>query len=484
MSLTSDTRDITELWETARYNLKLKFLQIPGVARVDLVGGRAPEYHVVVDPLRLSATHLSLADVTAALDANNLVAPAGMHEENHTLYLTVVDGRVHSIEDLENFVVTSVDGHPVRIRDFATVRRGPEPVFNVVTADGHSAVLLNIRSQPDGSTLDIAKAMNQKIAELRSELPPDMKLAFFYDQSIIVRSSVESVWEAILFGLILSVLILYAFLKNWGTTLVATTVIPVTVLITLLSMELTGLTFNLMTLGGIAAAIGLVIDDAIVVVEAIHTRLTMGSSRTEAVETGIGEILRPLIGSTLTPVVVFIPLAFLQGLTGVFFRALALTMVVSLLTSLALAVTLTPSLAAWLIRPGKAGHDHEGWSRAAPPHRPVRNGDAARPPASLADHRRQRIAAGRRRAAVSPARQRVPAADGRGRLRHRLFHATGHQPGRDQSPAAPGRADPADRARSRELLAPHRRASRAGDRRAEYRRLPGEAPHQPEALDR
>ena len=350
VSLTSDKRNITELWETARYDLKPRFLQIPGVARVDLVGGRAPEYHVLVDPLRLSAARLTLAEVTRALEENNLVAPAGLHEEDHTLYLTVVDGRVRSIPDIENFIVSSSGGHPVRLRDVAVVVRGPEPVFNKVTADGHAAVLLNIRSQPDGSTLDIAKELRARITELRGELPPDLKLAFFYDQSEIVRGSVRSVWEAILFGLILSVLIIYLFLKSWSTTLVATLVIPVTVLITLVSMKLTGLTFNLMTLGGIAAAIGLVIDDAIVVVEAIHTRLAVGRSHAEAVETGLGDIFRPLVGSTLTPVVVFIPLAFLSGITGVFFRALALTMVVSLLTSLVLAVTLTPSLAAWLIR--------------------------------------------------------------------------------------------------------------------------------------
>jgi CzcA family heavy metal efflux pump len=350
VSLTSDKRDITELWETARYNLKLRFLRIPGVARVDLVGGRTPEYHIIVDPLLLSAANLSLAEVTGALNNNNFVASAGMHEENHTLYLTVVDGRVHSIQDIKDFVVTSVDGHPIRVRDFARVVRGPQPVFNIVTADGQNAVLLNIRSQPDGSTLDIAKALKKQLASLKQELPQDMKLAFFYDQSEIVRASVDSVWEAIIFGLFLSVFILYFFLKSWRTTLVAIMVIPVTVLITLVSMKLTGLNFNLMTLGGIAAAIGLIIDDAIVVVEAIHTKLMSGMGRLEAVQEGVGEIFRPLVGSTLTPVVVFIPLAFLQGITGVFFRVLALTMVVALLTSLLLAITLTPSLAAWLVR--------------------------------------------------------------------------------------------------------------------------------------
>jgi len=351
VSLTSPTRSLTRLWETARYDLKLRFLRIPGVARVDLVGGRSPEYHILVDPVRLQSAGLSLSQVTDALDRNALVSSTGLHEENHMLYLAVVDGRVHSIPEIENFTVAAEEGHPVRVRDFARVERGPEPVSNlVVTADGREAVLLNIYGQPDSSTLDIAHDLRKEIAALKKELPADMRLAFFYDQSLLVRSSLESVWEAILFGLILSVLILYLFLKDWGTTLTAVLVIPVTVLITLVAMQLANLGFNLMTLGGIAAAIGLVIDDAIVVVEAIHTKRARGLPRLDAIREGIGEILRPLVGSTLTPVVVFIPLAFLDGVPGVFFRALALTMAVALLTSLALAVTLTPSLASGLIR--------------------------------------------------------------------------------------------------------------------------------------
>jgi CzcA family heavy metal efflux pump len=350
VSLISPTRDITALWETARYDIKPRFLRVPGVARVDLVGGRTPEYHVIVDPLRLNAARLSLAQVTDALINANLVSPSGMHEENHTLYLTVVDGRVHDIDEIENLTVEVVNGRPIRLKDFARVERQREPVFNVVTAEGVNAVLLNIRSQPDGSTLDIADGLKTVMAALQRELPPDMKLAFFYDQSLLVRASVQSVWEAILFGLVLSICIIYFFLKSWDTTLIAIVVIPVTVLVTLLAMRLAGLSFNLMTLGGIAAAIGLVIDDAIVVVEAIYAKVAAGLPRLEAIHTAVGEIFRPLLGSTLTPVVVFIPLAFLDGITGVFFRALALTLVMSLLTSLLLAVTLTPSLAAWFIR--------------------------------------------------------------------------------------------------------------------------------------
>ena len=350
VSLTSPRRDSTELWETARYDIKPRLLRIPGVARVDLVGGRTPEYHVVVDPVKLRAANLSLQQVADALDRNNLIVPAGMHEENYTLYLTVVDGRVHDIADIENLTVAVVNGHPISIRDFAHVERGPEPVFNVVTAEGVPAVLLNVRSQPDGSTLDIAAGLEQVLRELKNDLPPDLKLAYYYDQSTFVRESVASVRDAIFFGVILSVLIIYLFLKNWGVTLTAIMVIPVTVLITLVAMQFAGLSFNLMTMGGIAAAIGLVIDDAIVVVEAIFAKIASGLPRIEAIRTGIGEIFHALVGSTLTPVVVFIPLAFLDGITGVFFRALALTMVVALLTSLVLAVTLTPSLAAWFTR--------------------------------------------------------------------------------------------------------------------------------------
>ncbi|HZR18477.1 MAG TPA: efflux RND transporter permease subunit [Verrucomicrobiae bacterium] len=360
VSLTSPTRDLMTLWETATYNLKPRFLKIAGVAKAEVVGGKPPEYHVIVDPVKLQAANLSLGDINAALVKNNLIAPAGMLEENYHLYLTTVDGRVHSPEQLADVVVAASTDHPVRVRDLARIERAPKPVFTVVTAEGRNAVLLNILSQPDGSTLDIANALKKELAQLRHELPPDMKLAFFYDQSQFVRESVGSVRDAILFGLILSVLILFLFLKNWGSVLTAILAIPITVLITVVAMNLVHMTFNMMTLGGIAAAIGLVIDDAIVVVEAMYAKIAAGRPRLEGIHEAIAEIFHPLVASTLTPVVVFLPLAFLVGITGVFFRALALTMVVSLLTSLVLAITLTPSLAGWFVREPKQSAKDQG----------------------------------------------------------------------------------------------------------------------------
>lgn len=219
--------------------------------------------------------------------------------------------------------------------------------------------MLNVYSQPDGSTLDIAKQLKQELDALKKALPPGMQASVFYDQSLLVGDSIQSVCEAIFLGLMLSIVILYVFLKNWGATLIAAVVIPATVLITLLILRITGLGFNLMTLGGIAAAIGLIIDDAIVVVETVHSKISAGEPRRAAVQQELAEIFRPLLASTLTPVVVFIPLAFLDGVAGCFFRALALTMVVSLLTSLVLAVTLIPSLAAWWMPIAK--HSQSGW---------------------------------------------------------------------------------------------------------------------------
>ena len=371
VSLTSTTdRSQTELWTLARYTVKPQLIRVKGVARVDIVGGRVPEYHVRIDPVKLESYKLSLGEVSDALKKGSLIAEAGMHDEERQLYLTLVDGRVSSPVEIADLVVAQSESGPVRVKDFAEVVPGQEPDFKIVSADGKRAVLVNVRSQPDGSTLDIKDDIEHELEQLRKELPPDVKVAFFYDQSLLVHDAVGGVWESVLFGLLLSVAIMFAFLKSgqtWlataRTTMIAIVVIPVTILAALVAMKALGLSFNLMTLGGIAAAVGLVIDDAIVVVEAITAHITEGKSPLQAVQAAVQEITAPLIGSTLTPVVVFIPLAFIDGIQGVFFRSLAVTMVVSLLTSLVLAMTLTPTLAARFASAPKlpaVGHDHAG----------------------------------------------------------------------------------------------------------------------------
>jgi len=344
-SLVSDTRDPASVRDLGNYTIKPRLARLPGVADVSVAGGKVREFHVTIDPDRLNAHDVSVQQVADAVRNSNVVASPGLIEENHRLELTLVSGQATLPEQLNSIVVAVVNNAPITVADVATVGAGVEPQYTIVTADGHPAVLLNIRRQPNANTVTVDDEVKTELAAIEPLLPKDVKIAPFYDQSLLVRESMKSVRDSILIGLLLSVIILYAFLRNWGTTFVATLVIPVTVLATFLAMYLVGLSFDLMTLGGVAAAIGLVIDDAIVVVENIYTHLARGQSRREAVERAISEITIPIIGSTITPVVVFLPLTLLTGVTGVFFRSLALTMAVALLTSLVLALSFTPVLA-------------------------------------------------------------------------------------------------------------------------------------------
>jgi multidrug efflux pump subunit AcrB len=344
-SLTSDTRDPTSLRDIANNVIRPRLARLAGVASVGVAGGKVREYHVTIDEQRLAAHGVSVQQVVDAVKNSNIIASPGLIEENHQLELALVSGQAVTPEQLNGIVVATVNNAPVIVADVATVGAGFEPQYTIVTADARPAVLLDVDRQPDANTVTVVDEVTAELAAVRPQLPKDVRVANYYDQSLLVRESMNSVRDAILIGLLLSVIILYAFLRNWGTTFIAILVIPVTILVTFLAMWLVGLSFDLMTLGGVAAAIGLVIDDAIVVVENIYTHMARGQGRREAVQSAISEITVPIIGSTVTPVVVFLPLTILTGVTGVFFRSLALTMAVALLTSLVLALSFTPVLA-------------------------------------------------------------------------------------------------------------------------------------------
>ena len=349
-SVTSPTRSLTDLWELAYYDLAPRLYRLPGVAETRIVGGRAPEYHILVDPQKLASFSMPLTRVSDAIRSSNLIAPAGMLQENYRLYLTTVTGLIRSREQIEDTVVDVVRGTPIKVKDLAQVVPGERPAYNIVTANGRPAVLVNVLQQPDGNAVEIAGAVNQELRDIKRTLPPDIQLATFYDQSILVRESISGVTESIFIGLVLSIGVLLFFLKSWRTTLVTALVIPLAVLTAIVFMRLFGMSFNLMTLGGLAACIGVVIDDAIVMVENIIVHLSTGQSSLQAAKSAIRELTPALIGSTLTPIMVFAPLVFLGGITGVFFRALALTMVTALLASLFLAIFFTPVLAGVFLR--------------------------------------------------------------------------------------------------------------------------------------
>jgi len=352
-SLTTTNSSVTQsdLWELATYTLKPPLNRVNGVATVTIQGGQVPEYHVVPNLARLQASGVTVLDLVNAIGAANTIDSPGLYPQNHQLVLALVGSQAHDIESLRELTVkTTASGAPVRVGDLAEVMQAPLPVYTYVSANGHPAVLLNIARQPSSNTVQVADGVAAAVQQLRARLPRGVALEPFYDQSQIVRESIASVRDAILIGLALACIILYLFLRDWRSSLIAGMVIPVTVAVTVLVLWLVGQSFNLMTLGGLAAAIGLVIDDAIVVVENIVLHRDAGESRVEAVRKALHEISRPLIGSTITPVVVFLPLIAVTGVTGSFFRALAITMAVSLLTSLALAVTWTPGLAMVLLK--------------------------------------------------------------------------------------------------------------------------------------
>ena len=359
-SLTSDKVPQTQLWELATYDLKPRLNRINGVATVVVQGGQEPEFQITPDPAKMLRAKVALQDILDAANKTNLIDSPGLLTRNHQLYLGLLTAQVQNPNQISEIVIKNVNDVPVRIGDVASVAPSSAPAYTVVTANGKPAVLMSINRQPDSNTVDVANQVNAEVDSLRSTLPAGVDMRVFYDQSDIVRESIGSVRDAIIVGLILSGLIIWLFLRDWGTALMTGLVVPVTIFVTFIVMKILGQSFNMMTLGGLAAAGGLVIDDAIVMVENIILHRDGGEGPLQAVSSALKELTVPLIGSTLTPIVVFLPLISITGVTGTFFRALAVAMSVSLLTSLALALGWTTNLGSYLIRRGKEAERHGG----------------------------------------------------------------------------------------------------------------------------
>ena len=356
-SLTSDKVPQTDLWELATYEVKPRLNRLNGVARVVVQGGQQPEFHITVDPAKMFRAHVSVNDILNAVNHTNIIDSPGLMTRNHQLFLGLVNGQVHSPEEISGVVVKTVNNIPVRVGDVGTVEPAVAPVYTVVTANGKPAVLLSISRQPDSNTVEVADEVHREMDAIRPTLPAGVEVRPFYDQSNIVTESIGSVRDAIIIGLFLAALIIWLFLRDWGTAVMTGLVVPVTMFVTFIAMKLLGQSFNLMTLGGLAAAVGLVIDDKIVVVENIVLHRDSGQGPLAATASALKELTVPLIGSTLTPIVVFLPLITITGVTGVFFSALAIAMSVALLTSLVLALVWTSNLGTRLIRRGKGAHE-------------------------------------------------------------------------------------------------------------------------------
>jgi multidrug efflux pump subunit AcrB len=368
-SMTSNTRSLVALRDIALYQLRPLLSTVKGVARVGVVGGDREEYRVTVDPAKLASFGLSPGDVAKALSAANIITAVGRLEDHYKLYLVVSDTRFADLSSISMTALRSGKDGVVLVEDVATVARATVPKWTRVTADGHDAVIFQIYQQPGGNTVQIDSELKARLAQYHNHLPRDVRISNWYDQSELILSSAASVRDAILIGVLRAALILLLFLRSLKITLIAVISVPSVLAATMLLLFVLHMSFNIMTLGGMAAAVGLIIDDTIVMVEHIMRRLHAGTGdHHRQVMRAAREFSRPLMGSSASTVIIFLPLAFLSGVTGAFFKSLSLTMAAALFISFFVAWLAEPLLADHILR-AKDAYKKEGGSLTRQVHR-------------------------------------------------------------------------------------------------------------------
>ena len=345
-TLVSTKLSLVELHDIAYYQLRPLLSTVQGVAKVQVLGGAIAEYRVTIDPARLEAHGLTLGDVSKALSAANTISAVGRLEDHYKLYLAILDNRVATLDQLGETVLQKGPAGLVRVADVGTVALDTVPQWIRVNADGRDAVIFQVYQQPDANTVQIAADVQQKLRDYQPQLPRGVKIANWYDQSELIIASAVSVRDAVFVGVLLAGAVLLLFLRNGKITLIAMICVPASLTATVLLLKVLNSSFNIMTLGGMAAAVGLIIDDAIVMVEHVVRRLRghRGQHR-GLVWSAAAEFTRPLVGSSLSTIIIFAPLAFLSGVTGAFFKALSLTMAASLVISFLIAWLAVPILA-------------------------------------------------------------------------------------------------------------------------------------------
>ncbi len=359
ISLTSDKRDGVALAQIAQLKLRPILSTVPGVAGVDVLGGSNQEIEVEVDPARLQSLGLAMTDVTTALAAANSVAAVGKIEDRHRLYLALVENRLSSEADIAAIPLKAGSGAAAgtgagsgvaTLGQVASVRRAPAPVWTKVTSNGANAVLVNIRQTPAADAVALVKEVDARLKD--AALPDDVKISPYYDQSELVTGAANAVRDAILLGAVLAGLVLFLFLRSWRLMVITAALLPAVLAATCLALYALHMSFNMMTLGGMAAAVGLVVDDAVVMLEHLMRRLQEAEHdkrERPSMLAAASEMARPLFGSTMATIVVFVPLAFISGVTGGFFKALAVTMVAALAVSMLYARFVLPIIAErWL----------------------------------------------------------------------------------------------------------------------------------------
>ncbi|HQS03035.1 MAG: transporter [Halothiobacillus sp. 24-54-40] len=332
-SLTSSTVDPVALRRFAQLHLVPALSSIPGVRQVGLQGGAMGEYRVTVNPAKLAALNLSMQEVVQALSAANTLQAVGKLQARGRLDLLLADGRFATLDEVRQTILrTGVNG-VIRLDEVASVHAAQAPQFQIVTANGKPAVLLQVHQTLGGNTVAIDRAVAAQLEAMQAQFPADVHLARWYDQSTVIEDSVNSVRDAILLGIVFATLVLLGFLRSIKLALMTLVLVPTVLSATILLLSLLGMSFNIMTLGGMAAAVGLIVDDIIVMLEQITRRLHEAGHEKHTVMQAAHDFTQPLAGSSTATIIIFAPLAFLDGVTGAFFKALSLTMATALIVS-------------------------------------------------------------------------------------------------------------------------------------------------------
>ncbi|WP_095011423.1 efflux RND transporter permease subunit [Tsuneonella mangrovi] len=351
LALTSPTLNQEDLRQIAELRIRPALTSVKGVAAVDVLGGSPREFEVRLDPSRMAAMGVSPTDVASALANANVVIGAGKIADRHRLYLVLVQSKLSTPQDIASIAVKTAGGtgSVVTLGSIGQVIPSSAPNYTLVNSNGQNAVLVNVRQSLRGNTVQVVNDVQAQIKALA--LPSSVKVTPFYDQSELVAGAAKAVRDAILIGALLAGLVLFMFLRSARLMAITAAMLPGVLAATCLILYAMGMHFDMMTLGGMAAAVGLIVDDAVVMLEHIMRRMQEGKSTdTPSLLEAAAEMGKPLVGSTGATIVVFVPLAFISGVTGGFFKALAITIVAALTISLLYARFAIPLIAAYWLR--------------------------------------------------------------------------------------------------------------------------------------
>jgi CzcA family heavy metal efflux pump len=347
-----------DLNDYAAYVAKPELARVPGAGRIEVLSSDTREIEVVLDPEKLNAANLTVTDVADALKAQNTLQPVGRFSESGQQHLSLASGLWKNANQIADAPVLIKNGATIRVGDLGQVAPGSPDRTLLITGNGRDAISVSISQQIGANILTLKAGVEAALQNLTRSLPSGIRITKVYDLAEFVSASITNVRDAILIGGFLAIVVLIIFLRDFRLTLIAALTLPMAIVPTFVFMQIFGGSINLMSMGGLAIAIGLVIDDAVVVVENIHRRAGEGG---ETVVDAVSQLMAPLVSSTLTTVVVFAPLGLLSGVVGQFFRALSLSLSVAVLVSLFLSISVVPMLAQWAIRHHRpAGEAHEG----------------------------------------------------------------------------------------------------------------------------